>query len=87
MRGVAEVLSKRESAGDAAGFDRLRAEREVIDLDADRAAAASERARAQAALAAFFGDAVEPSTIIAVDTSTPRLSLPPVSAPKAVVAR
>ena len=59
--GVADVLVKREAAGDAAGFDRLRAEREVLDLDADRATAATDRARAQAALAGFFADAVDPA--------------------------
>ena len=80
LRGLADVLSKREAAGDAAGFDRLRAEREVIDLDADRAAVAIERARAQAALSAFFGDAIDPSTIVAVDTSTARPELPAVTA-------
>ena len=48
LRELADVLAKREAAGDAAGFDRLRAEREVLDVDADRAAAATERARAQA---------------------------------------
>ena len=37
LRGLAEVLAKREAAGDAAGFDRLRAEREVLDIEADRA--------------------------------------------------
>ena len=80
LRGLAEVLSKREAAGDAAGFDRLRAEREVIDLDADLAATTSERSRAQAALAGFFGDAVEPSTIVAIDASTTKPPPPPVSA-------
>ncbi len=38
LRALADVLAKREAAGDAAGFDRLRAEREVFDVDADRAA-------------------------------------------------
>ena len=47
LRGLADVLGKRDAAGDAAGFDRLRAEREVTDLDAGRAAVATERARAQ----------------------------------------
>ncbi len=47
LRGLADVLAKREAAGDAAGFDRLRAEREVLDIDADRAAAATDRARAR----------------------------------------
>ena len=54
LRALAEILAKREAAGDAAGFDRLRAEREVVDVDTDRAAAATDRARAQAILAGFF---------------------------------
>ena len=54
LRGLAEILARREAAGEAAGYDRLRAEREVMDLDADWAAARADRARAQAALAAFF---------------------------------
>ena len=70
LRGLTDVLAKREAAGDTAGFDRLRAEREVLDLDADRAAAATERARAQATLAGFFAEAVAPGTIIAMDAST-----------------
>src|SRR4026208_1602539 len=60
LQGVAEVLAKREAAGDAAGFDRLRAEREVLDLEADRAIASTERARAQATLASFFSGAIDP---------------------------
>ena len=54
LRGLADILARREAAGDAAGYDRLRAEREVMDLDADWSAARADRARAQAALAAFF---------------------------------
>src|SRR6266849_5971565 len=70
LRGLAEVLAKREAAGDAAGFDRLRAEREVLDLDADRAAASTERARAQTTIASFFADAIDASRIVAVDPTT-----------------
>src|SRR6266508_4309045 len=70
LRGLADVLARREAAGDAAGFDRLRAEREVLDIDADRAGAATERARAQATLAGFFVDAVDPTSIVAVASST-----------------
>jgi outer membrane protein, heavy metal efflux system len=72
LRGLADVLAKRETAGDAAGFDRLRAEREVVDLEADRATAATDRARAQATIAAFFADTTEAARIVAVDrTATP----------------
>jgi cobalt-zinc-cadmium efflux system outer membrane protein len=76
LRGLADILAKREAAGDAAGFDRLRAEREVLDVDTDRAAAATERARAQAILAGFFVDGIDPATIVAVETASPR-PLPP----------
>lgn len=80
LRNLADVLAKRESAGDAAGFDRLRAERETLDLDADRAAAATERARAQAAVSGFFADPTDAARIVAVDVSAPRPALPPVAA-------
>ena len=80
LRGLADVLAKREAAGDTAGFDRLRAEREVLDLDADRAVAGTERARAQAAVAGFFADPTDAARIVAVEVSTPRPPLPPVAA-------
>ena len=76
LRVLAEVLAKRESAGDAAGFDRLRAEREVMDLESDLLVASTDRAIAQARLAGFFDDGVEPSRIVAVDR--PAASLPAV---------
>ena len=65
LRELAEILMKRENAGDAAGFDRLRAEREVADLDADVGAAVTDRARAQATIATFFAEATDPSRIVA----------------------
>jgi cobalt-zinc-cadmium efflux system outer membrane protein len=80
LRGLADILARREAAGDAAGFDRLRAEREVLELDADRAAAGTDRARAQAAITGFFGDPGDPARIEAVEASTPRPALPPVAA-------
>ena len=84
LRALADVLAKREAAGDAAGFDRLRAEREVLDMDTDRAIAATDRARAQATLAGFFADAVDPSQLVAVDAST---TPPPLPAADALVER
>ncbi len=76
LRELTDVLAKREAAGDAAGFDRLRAEREVLDIDADRVVAATERARAQAMLASFFADTPDPSRIVAVDRSAAPAALP-----------
>lgn len=65
LRRLADTLARREDAGEASGFDRLRAEREVLDIDTTRAGAAIERARAQALLAGWLGgsviDAVRPN--------------------------
>lgn len=80
LRELADVLAKREAAGDAAGFDRLRAEREVLDLDADRGTAATERARAQATLASFFADRPDVARIVAVNADRPRAPVPPTEA-------
>lgn len=70
LQGLVDMLAKREAAGDAAGFDRLRAEREVQDLEAERANTATDRARAQASVAAFFSEPTDPARIVAVDGAT-----------------
>jgi outer membrane protein, heavy metal efflux system len=72
LRELAEVLAKRESAGDAAGYDRLRADREVMDVEGEWSQARTDRARAQAALAAFFVESGDAMSLVAVapDVST-----------------
>lgn len=80
LRVLADILARREAAGDAAGFDQLRAEREALDADTDRAAAATDRARAQATLAGFFVDPLDTLSIVAVDASRLLPPLPPVDA-------
>ena len=77
LRELAGVLATREKAGDAAGFDRLRADREVLDIEADLALAATERAGAQATLAAFLGDVPDPSQIVAVRAPPSPSPVPP----------
>ena len=74
LQSLADVLARREAAGDAAGFDRLRAEREVMDTDVDRASAAAERGRAEAVLSGFFGSA----PVGRLDAVTPPPSRAPV---------
>ena len=72
LRELAGVLAKREAAGDAAGFDRLRADREAFDLDTDLTMAMTDRARAQSALSGFFSNVVDPSQLVATAaTATP----------------
>jgi cobalt-zinc-cadmium efflux system outer membrane protein len=70
------MLAKREAVGDAAGFDRLRAEREMLDIEADRTLASTDRARAQATLASFFAGPTDPSTLVATDVATAAPALP-----------
>jgi cobalt-zinc-cadmium efflux system outer membrane protein len=80
LRELTGILEKREAAGDTAGFDRLRSEREVIDVEADRQAAASDRAHAQAVLAGFFAPGTDPTTLIAAEAVIAPTDLPPVDA-------
>ena len=79
LQALTVILEKREAAGDAAGFDRLRADREVIDVEADRLAAASERARAQARLAGFFSAGIDPAALVVEERSGVQ-ELPPLEA-------
>jgi cobalt-zinc-cadmium efflux system outer membrane protein len=65
LQSLTGVLAKREAAGEGAGFDRLRAEREVLDFEADLASAAAERARAQVRLAGFLPAGTDAATLVA----------------------
>jgi cobalt-zinc-cadmium efflux system outer membrane protein len=78
LRALAELLARRESAGDAAGYDRLRAEREAVEVDADLATARVDRARAQGVLAGFFTPSTDPTTLVATIPPATRASLPTV---------
>jgi len=80
LRELSVVLAKREGEGDAAGFDRLRAEREVLDMESELVVAATERARAQATLAGFFGDRVNASDIVAVTRFSAAFPVPTIDA-------
>jgi outer membrane protein, heavy metal efflux system len=75
---LAGILGKREAAGEAAGFDRLRAEREVFDLDASRAMVATERAQAQAILTSFMTTPRDAAVIEAVRPVAASAALPTV---------
>lgn len=66
------AIRSREQAGDVAGFDRLRVEREVLDVEADLSEAGARLARAQADLAAYFDPAIAPSALRAAGPAPPR---------------
>ena len=74
-RELADIVGKRETAGDAAGFDKLRAEREALDRDADSATFRVARGQAQALLAGYFVNTPSAS-IVAVAPGTARGPLP-----------
>jgi outer membrane protein, heavy metal efflux system len=78
LQELRDVLAKRESEGDAAGFDQLRAQREVLDFQSDLVIASTDRARAQATLASFFADVADPSQIVAagLPSSAPSTPVP-----------
>jgi cobalt-zinc-cadmium efflux system outer membrane protein len=73
---LAAILGRREQAGDAAGFDRLRAEREVLDIEAQRATATAERRHAQAILASFLAPATDATAIEAARPAAAAAMLP-----------
>lgn len=54
LRRLVAVLEVREREGEGSRFDRLRAEREVADVEADREAAAIQRSTARVLVASFF---------------------------------
>jgi outer membrane protein, heavy metal efflux system len=76
LRAMAGILTRRESAGDTAGFDRLRAEREVLDIETDLASAATDRARAQALLTSFLSGAPPESPVVAAASQAARAEVP-----------
>lgn len=67
------VLRTREEQGEGSRFDRLRAEREVAEVDADLALAGIDLRRAQARLAAYFAVGTDPDGL----TAAGRLDDPP----------
>jgi cobalt-zinc-cadmium efflux system outer membrane protein len=78
LRDLAQVLARREAAGESAGYDRLRAEREVAEIEGTWAAARADRSRAQGAVAAFFAGSPDPSTVVAVVATPTRAPIPSV---------
>ena len=68
LRRLVDVLRAREREGEGSRFDRLRAEREVADIETDLEVAAIERQSAQARLAAFFAPGTDAAGLTAAGT-------------------
>lgn len=65
LQQLIQVLRAREEAGEGSQYDRMRGDRALLDLRAELASAAAERAEAQGRLAGFFGSAAVPDTLVA----------------------
>ena len=63
---LVDVLRAREQQSEGSRFDRLRAEREVADIETDLATVAIDRLRAQARLASFLAPGTDPAGLQAV---------------------
>ena len=63
---LVDVLRAREQLGEGSRFDRLRAEREVVELETDLETVAIDRGTAQARLASFFAPGTDPTALTAV---------------------
>jgi cobalt-zinc-cadmium efflux system outer membrane protein len=73
---MVEILRAREKEGESSRFDRLRAEREVVERETEASDAGALIAQYQADLAQFLGSRVNPVAIVAEGELTPSYSLP-----------
>lgn len=76
LQQLLKILRAREEAGEGSRYDRMRGERGLIDLEADAAEAAAERAEAQGRLAAYLS-----SEMSLALTATESLALPQTAPP------
>ena len=67
---LVQILASRERAGDAAGYDFLRAQRELTELDTELSAARDVRARARGALGGFFASPADASAMVVSSPNT-----------------
>ena len=65
LQELVRVLDEREREGEGSAFDRLRAERELADLQADLISTEAMRARLQTQVASFFASGTEASSLAA----------------------
>ena len=75
---MVEILRARENEGEGSRFDRLRAEREVVERETEVSDTGALIAQYQADLAGFLGNRVGPEAIVAEGQLTPTYTLPPV---------
>ena len=73
---MVEILRAREREGESSRFDRLRAEREVVDRETEASDAEALIAQYRADMARFLGDRFNPEGLVAQATLDPAYPLP-----------
>ena len=73
---LVRILREREKVGEGSKFDRLRAEREIVERETESAAAEILIAESRARLAGFLGGRVNPENLVARGTLGPEYALP-----------
>jgi outer membrane protein, heavy metal efflux system len=89
LQKLISVLRTREEGGEGSTYDRMRGQRALIDLEAERSLAAGDRARAQGRLAGHLGPGITPEALVAADSliATPSQALLPALIEQAVANR
>ena len=67
LQDLISVLRVREEGGEGSTYDRMRGQRALVDLEAERSRAAGDRARAQGRLAGYLGPNTRAETLVAAD--------------------
>ena len=73
---LARILREREKAGEGSKFDRLRAEREIVERETESADTEALIAESRARLAGFLGERVNAENLVASGTLEPEYLLP-----------
>ena len=73
---LVRILREREKAGEGSKFDRLRAEREIVEQGTESADAEAVIAESRARLAGFLGGRVNPENLVARGTLESEYALP-----------
>ena len=76
LRELVRILRERESAGEGSKFDRLRAEREIVERETERAEAEAAIAESQAMLRSMLGPGIDTDCLVANGTLEPGYPLP-----------
>lgn len=77
LRKLARILRAREDAGEGSKFDRLRAEREIVERETEAGEAALMMARARGRLAEYLGTGIGADGLVAEGALEPGYTLPP----------